>query len=60
MRTVSVIATARMVTLAPTAKLEAVGSDGMIFMRPALDDGCTHPAVVVALLKAGEKSERHR
>jgi hypothetical protein len=49
---------AKVAALAPAAKLDTVGWDGMTFMRLALDDGHANPAVVVALLKAGADPEQ--
>ncbi len=44
---------AKVAALAPAARLDAVGWEGMTFMRLALDQGHAVPEVVVALLKAG-------
>jgi hypothetical protein len=44
---------ARVVSLAPSANVNAVGWNGMTFMRLALEDGRADPDVVAALLRAG-------
>ena len=49
---------AKVVALAPAAKLDTVGWDRMTFMRLGLDDGHADPDVVVALLKAGASPEQ--
>lgn len=43
----------KVMALASAAKLDAVGWNGMTFMRLALESGHANPAVLVALLKAG-------
>ena len=43
----------KVASLAPGANLNAVGRDGMTFMRLALEDGHADPNVVAALLRAG-------
>jgi ankyrin repeat protein len=44
---------ARVVSLAPSANVNAVGWNRMTFMRLALEDGRADPDVVAALLRAG-------
>jgi ankyrin repeat protein len=50
----------KVASLAPAANLNAVGRDGMTFMRLALEDGQADPAVVAALLRAGADPDQDR
>jgi hypothetical protein len=45
--------TAKVIALGPSANPNAVGSNGMTFMRLALEEGHAKPDVVAALLRAG-------